>query len=78
MVMGNVLGQVLSNQGLILYRGSLNDDEAIQTILHEMGHEMYPEWEEPDKSASELGVFQRDLKAGLEAFGVDLSALLVD
>lgn len=71
-------GIIHQSQGLIMYRGSLNNDEAITTILHEMAHEMFPEWSEPEQASSELGVFQRDLKGGLESFGVDLTPLLVE
>jgi hypothetical protein len=73
-------GQMMSDQALIMYRGELPDDLAIMTILHEAGHELFPEWDiEPSRSAaSELGVFERDLKGFLEAAGVDLSPLLVE
>ena len=59
-----VNGTLQSDKGLIVYRGDIDDDLAIMTILHEIGHEMYPEWEtEPNRSSlSELGIFERDLK----------------
>ena len=67
-----------SGQALILYRASLSEDAAIMSVLHEAAHEMYPQWEkEPvESSTSEVGVFERDVKAFLEAFNVDLSPLL--
>jgi hypothetical protein len=73
-------GTIMPDKGLIMYRGDMDDDLVIMTILHEIGHEMFPEWEtEPNQSStSELGIFERDLKAFLEAAGVDLSPLLVE
>ena len=69
---------LLSSQALILCRASMSNDNAIMAILHEVGHELYPQWEkEPgDTSRSEMGIFERDVKAFLEAFAVDLSPLL--
>ena len=66
------------NQALILYRASLSEDAAIMAILHEIGHELFPQWEvEPDiTSNSEIGTFERGVKGALEAFDVDLSPLL--
>lgn len=65
-------------KGFIVYRARLNRDESLISIFHEAYHEMFPEWhDEPDiNSKSELGVGERDTKALLEAFGVDLSPLL--
>jgi len=62
----------------IVYPQTQNADLALQSVLHEVFHEMFPEWEaEPaDGSKSELGVGERDMKAFLEAFGVDLTPLL--
>ena len=78
----------LEGKNAILYPGSAtivydpngSDDLKLASILHEIGHEMFPEWaaEPHEKSKSELGVFERDCKAFLEAFGVDLSPLLKD
>lgn len=80
LVLDSNSGQLLSDQAMILYRGDLADDMAIMTILHEAGHELFPEWElEPSRSScSELGIFERDLKAFLEMNEIDLSPLLVE
>ena len=73
------LATMKTGRARILYRGSMSPDSAISAILHEAGHEMFPEWKvEPgSKSTSELGVFERDMKAFLEACGIDLRPLLV-
>ena len=72
------MAALYSNEALIVYRAELSQDAAIMAILHEHGHEMFPEWEtEPHKeSTSEVGVYERDGKGFLEAFGVDLSPLV--
>ena len=77
-IMPEKCGALSVDSGVILIRESLEAETAIMTVLHEAGHAMYPEWDiEPtDQSKSELGVFERDLKAFLEAFGVDLSPLV--
>jgi hypothetical protein len=71
-------GMLFEQQATIIFDDTLPEDLQIQTILHEAGHAMFPEWDnEPsDTSKSELGVFERDMKAFLEALGVDLSPLL--
>jgi hypothetical protein len=73
-------GVLFSTAGEIIYHPDIPDDLKIQAIIHEAGHEMFPEWEkEPDNtSKSELGVFERDMTAFLVAFGVDLSPLIKD
>jgi hypothetical protein len=75
---GDKVAALHSGQGLIIYRAEVDRDLAIMAVLHEAGHELFPEWEtEPsDRAASEIGVFERDVKAFLEAFGVDLSPLV--
>ena len=76
----SLLGKLMGDKAIIMYRGDLDEDTAVMTILHELGHELYPEWEtEPNQSSTaELGVFERDLKTFLEAAGVDLTELLVE
>lgn len=72
------MGRIFSDKALIVYSGDIDPDLAIMTILHEAGHEMFPEWsvEPSDKSSSEIGVYERDCKSFLEALGVDLSPLI--
>jgi len=67
-----------SDGAVIVYPRTISNDLALVAILHEAFHEMFPEWKsEPcDESKSELGVGERDMKAFLEAFGVDLMPLL--
>lgn len=74
-----VLATVFGDDAFIAYRGNMIDDAAIQAILHEAAHELFPEWvrEPSDSGISELGIFERDVKALLEANGVDLRPLLV-
>lgn len=71
-------GVIMSSRALIIYDNTSSTDMQIMTLLHEAAHEMFPEWEaEPsNESRSELGVFERDLKAFLEAMGVDLTPML--
>lgn len=78
--MKSVVGKLLGDKAIVMYRGDLDDDMAIMTILHELGHELFPEWEtEPHQSStSELGIFERDIKTFLEGAGVDLTKLLVE
>lgn len=73
-------GQVFEQRATIIYDDTVDEDLQIMTILHELGHVMFPEWEaEPvDTSKSELGVLERDLKAILEECGVDLTPLVRD
>ncbi len=69
---------LFSSGAIICYRASLPNDLIIMCILHEVGHELYPQWDsEPsDTSSSEIGTFERGVKAFLEALGVDLTPLL--
>lgn len=78
-ILGEEYAIIRPNVARIYYRGDLSEDAAIMAILHEMGHELFPEWksEPSNTSKSEVGVFERDLKAGLEACGVDLTPMLV-
>jgi len=73
-------GQVFDAQGVIVYDDTVSEDMQVMTILHEMAHVMFPEWEaEPSEtSRSELGVFERDLKEFLEQMGVDLTAMITE
>ena len=68
-----------TDRALILYRDTTNKDKSICAVLHEVGHELFPEWnaEPNDTSLSELGIFERDMKAFCDAVGVDLAPLLV-
>jgi hypothetical protein len=70
--------ELFGNTALIVYHPDASDDSKIMAILHEIAHEMFPEWnaEPHEKSKSELGIFERDLKAFLDACGIDLSPLL--
>lgn len=72
------VAKIQSLSGTICYRGSLSRDQAIMAILHEVGHELFPEWsKEPGESSkSEIGIFERDLKAFGDAVGIDWSPLL--
>ncbi len=74
----NNQASLFPEHALIVYRDSMNDDLKIQSVLHEAGHAMFPEWSaEPHETAlSEVGIFERDLKAFLEAAGVDLTPLI--
>ena len=76
--MENKNGAVFEDAGVIVFNPRAPQDLQIMSVLHEIGHVMYPEWsDEPhEKSKSELGIFERDLKAFLEAAGVDLSWLI--
>ena len=78
--MDDKAGMVVESQSLILYNPESPKDIRLQAIIHEAGHIMFPEWsaEPHEKSKSELGVFERDMKAFLDACGVDLSSLLGD
>lgn len=72
------IAALFSNSALVAYRASIPRELAIMAILHEFGHEMFPEWtEEPhEKSASEVGIFERDMKSLGDAVGLDWSPLL--
>jgi hypothetical protein len=78
MIGKRTLAEIFPDKALVVYRGCLTDEAAIMAILHEAGHEMFPEWESESQkeSTAEVGVFERDVKSFLEAFGVDLSPLL--
>lgn len=73
-------GALYENLATIIWDDTVPEDLQIQTILHEIGHVLYPEWEaEPNEaSKSELGILERDLKAVLEELSVDLSPLIED
>lgn len=69
---------IYGDEAFIGYRGGLSKEAAIMAILHETGHEMFPEWKsEPTfTSLAEVGIFERDVKTLLESLGVDLSPMV--
>jgi len=71
-------GVLFESRSIIIYNPDAPEDVQLQAVLHECGHVMFPEWKtEPHQtSKSELGVFERDMKALLDACDVDLSGLL--
>jgi hypothetical protein len=73
-------GTLFTTAGEIIYHPDVADELKIQAIIHEAGHEMFPEWDaEPhEKSKSELGILERDMVGLLTAFGVDLTPLIKD
>ena len=77
-VLDDKFAAIYGNRSLVIYDNTVPPDLQIMAILHEIAHELYPEWsaEPNEKSKSELGIFERDVKAFLEACGVDLTPLL--
>lgn len=72
------LACIMRDSAFVGYRGSMPKESAIMAILHEAGHEMFPEWKsEPTfTSSAEVGIFERDVKTLLESMGVDLSPMV--
>ena len=77
-IMDGKYGALYEDRGIILYHPGATVDMQLQAVLHEVAHVMFPEWsaEPHEESKSELGVFERDMKAFLEAVGIDLRPLL--
>ena len=69
---------IQSDYAMVFIKASSPKQLQLQAIFHEFGHELFPEWkvEPSESSASELGIFERDVPALLKALGVDLAPLV--
>lgn len=71
-------GKCFTSAGIIIFDDTVSQDQQIMTVLHELAHVMFPEWnDEPvNTSKSEIGIFERDLKSIFDEVGIDLSPLV--